>query len=190
MPRGKRTVRAPALDNALIRALVAELPLPAKDGFPGSARESWIAMARHAFDVVYGVADADLPTAQDVRGILRNYPETNPVTAENYRQYAASLEHLRRASLDPPMAEAIPGMVPMAGGTAGRRFYVDHDGFAMVDGQPLAFNDLPSIVTLWDERVGYDAGDVTAILWKDVGTVKMPLPPGVRLVPVTAKDAA
>jgi hypothetical protein len=167
MPRGKRAVRTPALDNALIRALVAELPLPAKDGFPGSARESWIAMARHAFDVVYGAADVFKPLIY----------------------------------VDPPMPEAMAPQAERVGEVRGpikvqypadgtRRFYVDHDGFAMIDGQPLAFNDLPSIVTLWDERVGYDAGDVSAILWKDVGTVKMPLPPGVRLVLVTAKDAA
>jgi hypothetical protein len=163
MPRGKRTVRAPALDNALIRALVAELPLPAKDGFPGSARESWIAMARHAFDVVYGMA-------------------SSPVQA-----YVA---------IDPPLlpgelfGEALGPIKVQYPADGPRRFYVDHDGFAMIDGQPLAFNELPSIVTLWDERVGYEAGDVTAILWKDVGTVQMPLPPGVRLMPVTAKDAA
>jgi hypothetical protein len=175
MPRGKRTVRAPALDNALIRALVAELPLPAKDGFPGSARESWIAMARHAFDVVYGVAASSPVEAHDTSDGI-------------HRQYAASVEHLRRASVDPPMAEAMAPPAERLGEV--RRYYIDHDGFAMVDGQPLAFNELPSIVTLLDERVGYDAGDVTAILWKDVGTVKMPLPPGVRLVPVTAKDAA
>jgi hypothetical protein len=173
MPRGKRTVRSPALDNALIRALVAELPLPAKDGFPGSARESWIAMARHAFDVVYGVAMAE-----------KNIPAVRDLGAWAVEPKATELEMFERlGEVRGPVKVQYP-----ADGT--RRFYVDHDGFAMIDGQPLAFNDLPSIVTLWDERVGYDAGDVSAILWKDVGTVKMPLPPGVRLVLVTAKDAA
>jgi hypothetical protein len=164
MARGKTMVKAPALDNALIRAVVAELPAPAKDGFPAFQRKSWIAMALHAFDVVYG---ASSPRA--------DYD-------------AVGTDH----AIGPVKAEFKPQepMFPAEVEKARKRFYVDHDGFAMVDGQPLAFNDLPSIVTLYDERSGIEAGDAGAILWKDVGTVKTGLPAGVRLVPAAAKQDA
>jgi hypothetical protein len=151
MARGKTAVRAPALSNALIRALVAELPLPARGGFPAESRESWIAMARHAFDVVYGV------------GAL---------------QACGTVER----PLDPSPQSPV-GTIRTVDGTAGRRFYVDHDGFAMVDGRPLAFDELPSIVTLGDERSGFELGDFSSILWKGIGTVTTGLPAGVRLVP-------
>jgi hypothetical protein len=171
MARGKTMVKAPALDNVLIRAVVAELPAPAKDGFPAFQRKSWIAMVLHAFDVVYG---ASAPRA-DYDALGRVFSEKaadhaiGPVTAEFKPQeptFPADVEKARK------------------------RFYIDHDGFAMVDGQPLAFYDLPSIVTLYDERSGIEAGDAGAILWKDVGTVKTGLPAGVRLVPAAEKQDA
>ncbi len=64
-----------------------------------------------------------------------------------------------------------------------RRFHVDHDGFAMADGRPIAMAELPAGATLWDERSGPECGDVAAILWRDVGTARKSLPPGVALKP-------
>ena len=62
-----------------------------------------------------------------------------------------------------------------------RRFYVDHDGFAMCDGRPIGADDLPANAILWDERTGIDRGDPAAILWRDVGASRQTLPPGVVL---------
>lgn len=60
-----------------------------------------------------------------------------------------------------------------------RRFYVDHDGFAMGDARPIAMEDLPDGATLWDERSGPECGDVATILWRDIGTTRKSLPLGV-----------
>jgi hypothetical protein len=65
-----------------------------------------------------------------------------------------------------------------------QRFYVDRDGFAMGDGKPVAMEDLPAGIILWDERVGIDCGDAAAILWRDIGTSRRSLPPGIILRPV------
>jgi hypothetical protein len=65
-----------------------------------------------------------------------------------------------------------------------QRFSVDRDGFAMGDGRPVAMDDLPAGVILWDERVGLECGDASAILWRDIGTSRRSLPPGVTLRPV------
>jgi hypothetical protein len=62
-----------------------------------------------------------------------------------------------------------------------RRFTVDHDGFAMCDGHPIGFDDLPANAVLWDERTGIDRGDPAAILWRDIGASRQTLPPGVVL---------
>jgi hypothetical protein len=74
------------------------------------------------------------------------------------------------------------GVVPA--GTP-QRFYVDRDGFAMGDSKPLAMEDLPAGAILWDERIGADCGDVAAILWRDIGTSRRSLPPGVTLRPMS-----
>jgi hypothetical protein len=64
------------------------------------------------------------------------------------------------------------------------RFYVDRDGFAMADGKPLALEELPPGAVLWDERGGVECGDLTTILWRDIGSTRRSLPPGVALRPV------
>jgi hypothetical protein len=65
-----------------------------------------------------------------------------------------------------------------------QRFYVDRDGFALGDGKPIAMEDLPAGAILWDERVGIESGDVAAILWRNTGTSRRSLPPGVILKPI------
>ena len=169
MPKGMRVIQAPVLDNALLRALIAELPKPEKDGFSQPARESWITMARHAFDVVYGPVQIPLrlvtgSMAAPIGQTTRFVPGNTGFTA----------------------SQCAPGGT----GATASRYYVDLDGFAMRDGQPLALNDLPSGVILWDERSGIEAGDADAILWKDIGAVRTGLPAGVRLVPSIEKERA
>jgi hypothetical protein len=66
--------------------------------------------------------------------------------------------------------------------TSGGRYYVDHDGFAMCDGQPLSIEELKPGTILHDERTGMEQGDIGAILWRDIGTTKRGLPAGVTLV--------
>jgi hypothetical protein len=68
------------------------------------------------------------------------------------------------------------------------RFYVDRDGFAMADGLPITIGDLPAGTILWDERAGIECGDPATILWRDVGTTRRSLPPGVTLKPATDAD--
>jgi hypothetical protein len=58
---------------------------------------------------------------------------------------------------------------------------VDRDGFAMGDGKPVAMEEVPAGTILWDERVGIECGDVAAILWRDIGTSRRSLPPGITL---------
>lgn len=60
MPRA-RSNASHVFSNSLLHAVIAHLPAPARDGFPGADREAWITMARVAFDVVYGPVAAAPP---------------------------------------------------------------------------------------------------------------------------------
>lgn len=162
MARGKTTVKAPALDNTLIRALVAELPAPAKDGFPN--RESWFAMARNAFDVVYGetnTAQTSLAPNDPARIITRAVPVVNPAE----RLHVAPDGSVMCGARWIKFSEVAPGSVIHDERTAPDRGY---DSAA----EPML-------------------GRTDNIIWADVGTrPDGTLPAGVRLVPAVAKDAA
>jgi hypothetical protein len=85
------------------------------------------------------------------------------------------------AAADAPASSAAAGGIEAPASPRPRRFYVDHDGFAMCDGLPIGADDLPANAVLWDERTGIDRGDPAAILWRDVGASRQTLPPGVVL---------
>ena len=140
--------------DRLLAALIAKLPAPGCE-WERSERVAWLRMMAMAFDVVYGRC-APVPVA--------------PIEAADD---AAALPGL-----------AAPRSFPIDADAAGvhgpaRRFYVDHDGFAMGDARPIAIEDLPECATLWDERSGPECGNVTTILWRDIGTTRKSLPPGV-----------
>jgi hypothetical protein len=140
--------------DKLIAALIAKLPSPA-DGTAQWRQEhriTWLQMMAMAFDAVYGRCGGIAIAATTDTAL-------------------------------PGVASAPP--VPPGSGEAGpqrpRRFYVDHDGFAMSDGRPIGIDDLPANAVLWDERSGIDRGDPAAILWRDIGASRQSLPPGVML---------
>ncbi len=145
-----------ARHDSLLAALIARLP-PSTRPWNRSDRIAWLRMTALAFDVVYGPC-RDIRIATD---------ETD-AAADGGRVEGASC-----ASANPAKAESAMTC----------RFYVDRDGFAMGDGRPIAMDDLPPAVTLWDERTGVECGDPAAILWRDVGTTRRSLPPGVSLKP-------
>ena len=141
--------------DRLLAALIAKLPIEIVQ-WSRADRIAWLRMMAMAFDVVYGKCG-------DVR-----------ILPEEARDGTAD-----KTATAPPHA---PAEAPPPG--APQRFYVDRDGFAMGDGRPIAMEELPAGATLWDERAGVECGDVAAILWRDIGTSRRSLPPGVTLRPI------
>lgn len=150
--------------DRLLTALIAKLP-PDTERWPRGDRIAWLRMMAMAFDVVYGPCGS-VPISDVVA------PDVG--AADGFRDVPRSAS---------PPGPAEPYEVP-------RRFYVDRDGFAMADGKPLAMDELPPAAILWDERGGVECGDLAAILWRDIGSTRRSLPPGVTLKPVvTAGDS-
>ena len=144
---------AKARHDTLIAALIAKLPA-ATDGAAQWRQEdriTWLQMMAMAFDAVHGRCGGIAIAAAADAG----------------------LPGARSAPFPPEPGEAGP--------QRSRRFYVDHDGFAMSAGRPIGIDDLPANVVLWDERSGIDRGDPAAILWRDIGAARQSLPPGVVL---------
>ena len=143
--------------DRLLAALIAKLP-SGEALWRREERVAWLRMMATAFDVVYGpcapVAIAPADMREDTPAAVCEGLTLLPVFGEG------ALSRRQR---------------PV------RRFIVDQDGFAMGDGQPIAMDDLPEGATLWDERTGLECGDVTTILWRDIGTTRRSLPPGVTL---------
>jgi hypothetical protein len=149
-----------ARHDRLLAALIAKLPTEIAR-WPRTERIVWLQMMAMAFNVVYG------PCSE-----IRVMPEDAPAgdggkSASTSHQ--ASAAHCETAQAAPRTPQ---------------RFYVDRDGFAMGDGKPVAMEDLPAGTILWDERLGIECGDAAAILWRDVGTSRRSLPPGITLRPV------
>jgi hypothetical protein len=162
-----------AKHGRLLAALIAKLPAETA-GWPRAGRVAWLRMMAMAFDVAYGPCGGIRVALEDARGDDRSddHRSINDRSGDDARSAFAPLhgvaEH-RAAS----QAQAAPG--------AAQRFYVDRDGFAMGDGRPVAMEDLPAGVTLWDERIGIECGDAAAILWRDIGSTRRGLPPSVTL---------
>jgi hypothetical protein len=149
-----------ARHDRLLMALIAKLPTEIAR-WPRADRIAWLQMMAMAFDVVYGPC-----------GAIRVAPHEAWASGEDQSgDDGGDVPTGQHATL-----EAAPGKP--------RRFYVDRDGFAMGDGKPVAVEDLPAGAILWDERTALECGDVTAILWRNIGTSRRSLPPGVTLQPV------
>jgi hypothetical protein len=159
-----------ARHDRLLAALIAKLPA-ATAPWPRADRVAWLWMMAMAFDVVYGPVGGIRVALDDLRGGLNG---DDSASAMHDAMRHGPAEHS-------PMTQAAPGVAPPR---VAQRFYVDRDGFAMGDGRPVAMDDLPAGVILWDERLGVECGDAAAILWRDVGTSRERLPPGVTLRPV------
>jgi hypothetical protein len=151
----QRIVMTKPKHDRLLTALIAKLP-PETERWPRGDRIAWLRMMAMAFDVVYGPCGS-VPIGDD---IVRGAGATG--------------------ALQVPSRSALPQGSPELSDTS-RRFYVDRDGFAMADGKPLAMDELPPGAILWDERGGVECGDLTAILWRDIGSTRRSLPPGVTL---------
>jgi hypothetical protein len=144
--------------DRLLAALIAKLPIEIVQ-WSRADRIAWLRMMAIAFDVVYGPC-----------GGVRVMPEEAcDGKAQQAYQAATASHHVSAEAAQPDKPQ---------------RFYVDRDGFAMGDGRPIAVEDLPAGATLWDERAGVECGDVAAILWRDIGTTRGSLPPGVILRPI------
>jgi hypothetical protein len=154
---------AKAKHDPLLAALIAKLPADA-GRWPRTERVAWLQMLAMAFDVVYGPCDGIRVAPDAEHGHGRDVNDDGGASAP------------LPGSAEQPSARPAPA--------AAQRFYVDRDGFAMGDGRPITMADLPAGAVLWDERVGIESGDVSAILWRDVGTSRERLPPGVTLRPV------
>ena len=149
-----------AKHDRLLKALIAKLPTEMAQ-WPRTDRIAWLQMMAMAFDVVYGPSSGISVVPEDGRASDGDSDANTP------HQVLA--------------ANRVPA--PAASNTP-QRFYVDRDGFAMGDGKPVAMEGLPAGTILWDERVGIECGDAASILWRDVGTSRRSLPPGVTLRPV------
>jgi hypothetical protein len=140
--------------DRLLAALIARLPAE-RTQWKRDDQIAWLWMMALAFDVVYGPC-----------GAISITPEKDTAA----REFAGAAAEAARAPVDHDWSVI-----------GSRRFYVDRDGFAMADGRPIAMDELPSNIILWDERTGSECGDVAAILWRDVGTTRRSLPHGVVL---------
>jgi hypothetical protein len=151
---------AKAKRDRLLVALIAKLPMEAAQ-WPRADRIAWLQMIAMALDVVYGPCGGIRVMAEGAHGDEAGHSANAPGSM--------SAGHRPTAQAAPP---------------APQRFHVDRDGFAMGDGKPVAMEDLPASAILWDERLGIECGDVAAILWRDIGTSRRSLPPGITLRPV------
>jgi hypothetical protein len=153
-----------AKHDRLLAALIAKLPADMAQ-WPRADRVAWLRMMAMAFDVVYGPCG----------GIRVSFDEAHDDdrSANDGRNAVAQLHERAEHRTT---SKSLPGVA--------QRFYVDRDGFAMGDGRPVAMEDLPAGVILWDERVGIESGDAAAIMWRDIGTSRHSLPSGVTLRPV------
>ncbi len=147
-----------AKHDCLLAAMIAKLPTEIAQ-WPRADRMAWLQMIAMAFDVVYGPCG----------GI---------------RVLAARADDVDERANTPPPVSACHHVTAQAEPRTPQRFYVDRDGFAMGDGKPVAIEDLPAGIILWDERVGIECGDAAAILWRDIGTSRRGLPPSITLRPV------
>jgi hypothetical protein len=150
-----------AKHDRLLAALIAKLPL-ATAGWPRADRAAWLRMMAMAFDVVYGPDGGIRVSFEEACGDGGNINGDRTMHHEPEERRPTTQASLHIA----------------------QRFYVDRDGFAMGDGRPIAMEDLPAGAMLWDERIGIECGDAAAILWRDIGTSRRGLPPGVTLQPV------
>ncbi len=148
---------AKAKHDRLLVALIAKLPMEIAQ-WPRADRIAWLQMIAMAFDVVYGPCGGIRVAAEEARADDADQSANAPRPVSARHQVTA---------------QAAP--------STPQRFYVDRDGFAMGDGKPVAMEDLPAGAILWDERVGLECGDATAILWRDVGNSRRSLPPSVTL---------
>jgi hypothetical protein len=153
-----------AKHDRLLSALIARLPAAAQ--WPRADRAAWLQMMAMAFDVVYGPC-----------GAIR-------VADDAARDGGSSVSDCGGDRFAPLHAPAEHHAAPHSAPGVAQRFYVDRDGFAMGDGRPIAMEDLPAGAILWDERIGIESGDAAAILWRDIGTSRRSLPPGITLRPV------
>jgi hypothetical protein len=149
-----------ARHDRLLLALIAKLPIEIAQ-WPRAERIAWLQMMAMAFNVVYGPC-----------GEIRVVPED------------ASADDGGQSANAPRPVPSGHHVTAQAAPPAPQRFYVDRDGFAMADGKPVAMEDLPAGIILWDERVGIECGDGAAILWRDIGTSRRSLPPDITLRPV------
>jgi hypothetical protein len=156
-----------AKHGRLLSALIAKLPAEAAQ-WPRDGRIAWLQMMAMAFDVVYG------PCAT-VR-VAADEAHHDGFGTDDRRSERGAITPLHGPAEYRKTPQPTPGMA--------QRFYVDRDGFAMGDGRPIAMEDLPADAVLWDERVGIECGDATAILWRDIGASRRSLPPGVTLRPM------
>jgi hypothetical protein len=149
-----------AKHDRLLAALIAKLPIEIEQ-WPRADRIAWLQMTATAFDVVYGPCGGIRVAPEEAR--------TSHCTPSVTTAHHVSAGHQVKEQAAPSTPQ---------------RFYVDRDGFAMADGKPAAMEDLPASAILWDERIGIECGDVAMILWRDIGTSRRSLPPGVILRPV------
>jgi hypothetical protein len=144
--------------DPLLAALIAKLPTEMTQ-WPRADRIAWLQMMAMGFNVVYGACSGIGVAPEETRGDDRGADAPHDVPAEG---------------------QAAPQAAP----NTAQRFYVDRDGFAMGDGRPIAIEDLPASAILWDERIGIECGDAAAILWRNTGTSRRSLPPGITLRPI------
>jgi hypothetical protein len=178
--------------DKLLAALIAKLP-PSAAPWERVERIAWLRMMAMAFDVVYGACTA-VPIAPGELRVLSGPCDDAAATSGACGKTSMAgggsagdgVGYARgRAGSAIATLTASPSAIALSQPTS-LRFYVDQDGFAMGDGEPIAMEDLPEGATLWDERSGLECGDLTTVLWRDIGTTRRSLPRGVILKAATA----
>jgi hypothetical protein len=179
--------------DRLLAALITKLP-PATAPWRREERIAWLRMMTMAFNVVYG-ACAAVPVAPGEPQTSGGPCDSAAVTKGGRIGIGSAGDSgdddapgsIADAASPAIAAAPILALARQTSRQSGRfRFYVDHDGFAMGDDRPIGIEDLPEDAILWDERTGLECGDLTTILWRDIGTTRRSLPRGVILKAATA----
>lgn len=144
----------PAMKDPLLSALVGKLPEPGKP-FSAAERDAWFDMMRKAVDVAYGPVEAPSGSYENRRS-LNGTGMSDPA-------------HERIGEIKKP--------VPVAS-----RFLIAPDGAATNEaGVPVDPSEIPSGSVIDDYRPQPIDPEYNPIMWKTLGSVKLQIPPGVRL---------
>lgn len=159
--------------DALLAAVMDKVPAGA--AWSRDERVAWLRLFVLTCDVVFGPVE-----------VIRVEAAAGGLALGNIRANPAVLLADTGAPETPPLAGH-----HTAGEPQETTYTIDYDGFAMCDGKPLEHTALPVTCTLYDERIGLEAGDWESIMWAKVGTVKggAPRPSGVMLVPAARRSA-
>jgi hypothetical protein len=154
--------------------------IPAEGPWPAEQRDAWFESARSVFNTVFGTVVPKADVAHELMDAERAAFRTSQVrwAVADGGPYTSSAK-----VVDTAVTANFPEIPlrPIDPRAEERRYTIDEEGFAMCDGRPVKFTDVPPGWVIHDLRT-VDRGNVTTIFWHDCGTrLNGTMPPGVTL---------